>query len=322
MPGIMRGKTDLITRVDATLRSGVIPTPRYVIAAAEHEGSDVAVIRVESGDYPPYVYIEGGVHYVVVRSNDQSVPAKLSELEALFARRRDATSATMLGLAHPSDFAQSGRWVRLSLRPDVPFRIRPDRRVEQIVVDALREHVPGVDSVKVVSRSGHHSTFAVGNTLWVFSAFGQFSFRQAAVRTLRHSSAGVDTATTMADIVPSIVVSAFAAASVYDRLSYAGPVSALLDIDFDPKSKVLASSAADSERIVSLADVDRAVVKEHGAWGRVGATFDSSELRAPAEWIAGAMLELLRDTLAVDVEGAALVNDVERLAVSLRRASG
>ena len=83
-------RSDLKTRIANTICSNLQPRPRFEIGVVALDGTVkalVAVLRVEEGDYPPYMFTKGGVNKIPIRVADRNALADLRTIEAMFGRR-------------------------------------------------------------------------------------------------------------------------------------------------------------------------------------------------------------------------------------------
>lgn len=75
------------THVGNLLADCVRPRLEYDIGVTKSpSGTYLAVVRVEPGAHPPYMFVRGGANRVLVRTHDSDRKADIRQLEDLFAR--------------------------------------------------------------------------------------------------------------------------------------------------------------------------------------------------------------------------------------------
>jgi len=179
-PGIKRGGSELGTRLNAIIRTGVQPAPRVSIGVVQLPGDggprDLAVIRVEEGDWPPYVYwATKNEQKIVVRSNDESLPPKLLELDALYERRARTSKASerRMPLGLPGLKSPFGRLVIETGRPTA---VLFHRGTDDTLQDAAFRFLRGDKGLEVFQRTAHsfgfHTTGSLGEVraLWMHAS--------------------------------------------------------------------------------------------------------------------------------------------------------
>ena len=178
--GIKRGGSELGTRLNAIIRTGVQPAPRVSIGVVQLPGDggprDLAVIRVEEGDWPPYVYwATKNEQKIVVRSNDESLPPKLLELDALYERRARTSKASerRMPLGLPGLKSPFGRLVIETGRPTA---VLFHRGTDDTLQDAAFRFLRGDKGLEVFQRTAHsfgfHTTGSLGEVraLWMHAS--------------------------------------------------------------------------------------------------------------------------------------------------------
>ena len=140
---------DLRTRIANAIGSTARPRPRFEVGVVAFEASvtvQVAVLRVEEGDYPPYMFTRDGANKIPTRISDQNVPADLRTLEAMFARRAQLEAEGQrpfpggaLLVSHHADgeIQPSSTQLLLRARPRRHLRIRLDTAMEKTLLQAL-----------------------------------------------------------------------------------------------------------------------------------------------------------------------------------------
>ena len=99
--GLKQAATDFKNKLENIIISTVRPRPAFclgIVVVPKLEGRCVAVIRVEEGLEPPYMYVQGGQNRVSVRTPGSTRAASLDDLRQLFRKarrvRRDAKQDT------------------------------------------------------------------------------------------------------------------------------------------------------------------------------------------------------------------------------------
>ncbi|MBI5488810.1 MAG: ATP-binding protein [Deltaproteobacteria bacterium] len=154
---IRKGRSELSTRLDDIVRTTVQPTPRYSIgvctvrAAADAMDSSerqLAVVRVEAGDWPPYMFTQGNIRVIAVRGEGSSRAATLLEVEAMFARRGEGgggeSTERALGMAREWALERSpeGKWsdgpsVELAVVPRVPVYLSLNGATDELLAQTV-----------------------------------------------------------------------------------------------------------------------------------------------------------------------------------------
>ncbi len=155
-PGVERSKTDLKTTLSNKLRTGItppLPLTGYQVGVVSHPGAtdrDVGVIRLEVGSWRPYMVTAGKANRILVRRADQSVPAELSDIEALFDQRQALAEAAGhrandydRDSRFPSPSEPEQPYLRIWLRPLLACNLRLDRELEESLHAVLASALPG-----------------------------------------------------------------------------------------------------------------------------------------------------------------------------------
>jgi hypothetical protein len=141
--------SDLKTRIASAICSTVRPRPRFEVGIAAFEASVsvlVAVLWVEEGDYPPYMFTRDGANTIPIRIADRNAPADLRTLEAMFARRAQLEAEGQrpfpggeLLVSHHADGKRQPSSTQLTLRarPRRHMRIRLDAAMEKKLLQEL-----------------------------------------------------------------------------------------------------------------------------------------------------------------------------------------
>lgn len=147
--GYPRGKTDLKTSIAGAIRSSVYPPyPEYeVIVLALNATHDIALVRVEEGQDPPYQHQDGTVY---VRAVDQTAHARVQEIVEL-ASKAAAADASLNDTGFPESvwirrlsaddrqLSRSESHISLCVRPMRVRGIRLDRRAENAISELISE---------------------------------------------------------------------------------------------------------------------------------------------------------------------------------------
>jgi hypothetical protein len=96
---------ELKARITAHIETTVRPRPRCQVHTLPIGPTDLAIVRVELGDEPPYMFSLNTKHRIAVRAGNQTKPADYSQLDALIRRR--ASKATEGGPFQSLDFVGS-----------------------------------------------------------------------------------------------------------------------------------------------------------------------------------------------------------------------
>jgi hypothetical protein len=141
--------SDLKTRIASAICSNVRPRPRFEVGVAAFEASVpvlVALLRVEEGDYPPYLFTREGANKIPIRVADRNAPADLRTIEAMFARRAHLDAEGQrpfpggeLLVSHHADgkIEPSSTQLMLRARPRRRLRIRIDTAMEKALLQVL-----------------------------------------------------------------------------------------------------------------------------------------------------------------------------------------
>jgi hypothetical protein len=172
-----KGRGDLKTQIANLICSTVQPRPRFEIGVVPVDASDltqVAVIRVEDGDYPPYMFTRGGANKIPIRVADKNQLADLRTIEALFGRR-DLTDG-LLGRQRPlpgdelyvldhegEKTHRSSTQLRLWVRPHRPLRLRLDDAFERKVMRLLARATNQPTGTVTRRRGDHFQATFVAN---------------------------------------------------------------------------------------------------------------------------------------------------------------
>jgi hypothetical protein len=174
--GVERGKIDLKTQLANQVRDSVVPAPQFSIGVVEMPNKpdfDVAVIRVQEGDWPPYMFIRSGKNKISIRNQDNNVAANLREMEQLFSSRSALSSgsaiddvSTRVPVIYDSeghDRERSNFYFRLSIVPlsrgaSIVLDESSEREIKKLVdkqLSRLSEGSARVDSTVIERRANH-----------------------------------------------------------------------------------------------------------------------------------------------------------------------
>jgi hypothetical protein len=116
---------DLERELAEEVTRSVVPRPAFSVRVLPPPAPRIALVRIEEGDWPPY--LRAADNRVAIRVERRSVPAGLTDLEALFARRRQrearreraapAGDLHVLDLLRGAGVARSPTFLRVWVRP-------------------------------------------------------------------------------------------------------------------------------------------------------------------------------------------------------------
>jgi hypothetical protein len=193
--GIAVSRGDLKTRLVNMIVDTVHPTPLMSVSTVRTDVPDrqVAVVRIEEGDHPPYLWTHGGESKIPVRREDRSKAVGPLELEALINRRRSRTAGARgiwaerdgesgfvaLSTDATGSVSESEAYLRLSVRPErfpsIPIHEGTEERV------ARQLSLAGQAGLDISSRGSddfelRRSRSVVFNARWKFYAGGELAF--------------------------------------------------------------------------------------------------------------------------------------------------
>ena len=198
-------KSDLKTQLANKIASSIYPRPTFSIAVLPHGSKpscDVAVVRVEPGAEPPYMFLPD--RKVSIRVEDQSCAATLADLEELFRRRasgedddvfshedRDIFVNATVGDGNSS---RAATYFRCWVWPSRPLPIRIDRRVEVMFRNSVARIFPDFHDISIDDRHANwvevaHTSPTVQNLTarWRLTANGSIGFVFQPYRTDRRA---------------------------------------------------------------------------------------------------------------------------------------
>lgn len=173
MVGVPKARGDLTTRLANTIQATVHPRPPFeiqVVGAPNDPATEVAIVRVGEGDWPPYMFIKDRANKVSVRVEDECARASYSDLEALFRKRAEETQGDaerpLPGPElHPFTKVEQ-QWVRCDhfqrfvVRPARPLHVMLDSREERQVASALANRYPNA-KIEVLRRDSATIDFEI-----------------------------------------------------------------------------------------------------------------------------------------------------------------
>ncbi len=300
--GVPRGRQDLRTRISSVILNTVVPRPRFSISVCDlpaDPSREVAVVRVDEGPVPPYLWSHGGSNKVSVRHEAQNAAASLIELEALFGRRLEyQRPAGDIGLGVPPLAIESPQFVRVRVRPLPPLRLALDHDTDGIVAEAFRrafkEASLAVPSLRTAStfemelrREDEQIVFGVGED----GAVG-------AARTPPRS-VGDPSQVSLIGLIEILVRTQVAAALALDAFGHPGRV--LIELEMQLGAEKISPVLADAMTgIAGVGDLNR--TSNRVMWIPASTVVDSSLLAEP--WRASAYLlnRALRSARGAEIE--------------------
>ena len=318
LPGVLR-KGELKSRLNSMIHRTVYPVPDYrigvVAVSATH---DVAVIRVEEGGFPPYMWTENRANKVSVRVEDQCLPADPQQLEALYARRtlggfegglRRLPSPQEIFLSEHEFFERfppenDDNYHRICIStPRSPADIRLDMKVQREVTDTLSKCLrwdTNFETIKRdrltldVQRSPQISNFT---RFWRFTSSAGLGFSTSLVHPTE-KTASLD------DMVWDIIFTIRAGRALLDRFQRYGEVQIGSYVHL---SGVRIVSPRSLRGIAGLPEDVGQVYG--GAWCHL----DFSELEDPSAGVAGIVMDHLHNNKRGDVDFEVLVASIREM---------
>lgn len=318
--GIGKSKnSDLKTQLTNKIVTTVYPRPDFMIGVAAHPlkpDHEVAVVRIEPGGEPPYMYTPE--RKVSVRIEDQNMSTSLTDLEVLFRRRGAASSADFVPEDrdifvetvgdHNHGQRRAETWFRVWLWPSQSLNLRIDRRIETVFQDAMSTAFPEFREIRLVDRHGTWTDLAFQahavqnlNARWRLTANGSLGF------VIQPFHTGKD-AVLLADVVTDAARFLRSGALLLRALGWEGRVSAdatLVTMDH----RVLPSSADRPHVLDGITSIGTRSNRGAPTWAEMFAS--PSSVDAP-RFLADLLIDSLRTERCADI-------DYERLHASITR---
>lgn len=176
--GLEASKGEMRSRIINTILTTVQPRPTFsagVVSLENNSGRCIAVIRVEQGVDPPYMFTRDHRNKVSVRIGDSNQPASLEQLRMLFEkglRGRAQVSESLASIGDPyvttDQGVRSGSFLLVVWAPVSPIRIRLDRATERSFEELIRRFYRPRDrrSELEQSRAATYTDFDTYNREW------------------------------------------------------------------------------------------------------------------------------------------------------------
>jgi len=176
LTGFNSNEGETRTRITSTLISRIQPRPNFhvrVVSLDSNSNREIAVLRVQEGVRPPYMYSKEDQHRIYVRVGAQKAEADYLQLSALL-EKRNATRptefvsiehlvgpATRLNVHRPVDSnIASPDWYRFLLIPaESSVTRRINREVESEFQQCLEQIYPVSDSLSQTAMRTESATF-------------------------------------------------------------------------------------------------------------------------------------------------------------------
>lgn len=163
--------SDPSARLSNHILSTVRPRPQFNIGLVQASNGDIAIIRVNEGDYPPYEYEKGNTVRISIRVNDTKRHASVRDIEMLMARRNVTTDAAqkITATLQPNSLypyrteplpggatreVRDDRVHQMLLAPYRPVRRRLDSNFERVFERWIRAAFPNAGLFSINFRSG------------------------------------------------------------------------------------------------------------------------------------------------------------------------
>jgi len=325
--GVKRDGGELKMRLLNKLISSIDPRPDFTIGVVALSSShDVAVIRVEPGDWPPYVYQYDNDRRVPIRIGDRTDSARRADLEQLFARRQVVEMDPVSPFAshrNPDFYVRGGEtrdgsdrsptYLHLDMAPARRTRVRMCRKKELAIAKHLahayadRRNLFEIDSPYVVRESSsiefsNHARDTQAfqeDCRWRLRESGQISF---ATQILGTPTQTINLARVAFEAVRFIEIGR----RIFADIPYMGSVRAIFSLATGDAP--LVSTGWNSYHIRGVTDPELSPTHQMEYWWQE--ILDSSELATPGNFVAEGMNAALRGRRQVSI-------DLDRLATSI-----
>ena len=308
-------RDDIKTRLANIICTTVHPRPRFQIGVVPVDASaqkHVAVIRIEEGDYPPYMFTRSGANKIPIRVADKDHPADLRTVEALFARRSLFDSAGRPQRSFPSDELyvldhyghgepqRADSQLRLWVRPHRPLRLHLDNTLETKVIRVIAS-ATNTPIGSVTQRKGDYfqTTWTAPQPqndehVWRVGSDGSVGFATHIVGTLCADRIFLQ------DIVDHVLRFFTTSSQVLADLEYPGRVELELALRLSDFSVVAMPVQGDSQqRPARLWESEIPPTLTEQPWFL---SMEPSELENPVEIVATALNEQLRNLRGADID--------------------
>jgi hypothetical protein len=322
-------KSDLETRIANAICSNVRPRPRFEIGVAPFEASVpvlVAVLRIEEGDYPPYMFTRAGANKIPVRIGDRNVPADLHTLEAMFARRAQLEVEGQrpfpggeLVVSHHGDGTPQPSATQLTLRarPRRNLRVRLDAAMEQELLQLLW-HATQLRPGPVVSRrKDYFQTAFVAEPpidhehAWRIGADGSVAFSTQIL-----SLGGREIL--LQELVDDALRFCLGANAMLLALGCPGRLDLELSLQLGGAPVRSMAMGNEPQQVLAFRPLPEAERLEHEVWAQ---PMDLSDLNDPVDLVVEALNERLRDLTDAALDRAWFARAVRELWESIQTPS-
>lgn len=96
---------DIIAKLSELIQARIKPQTQVEIQVSEVEGKQIVFAKVNSGQIPPYFYVQDNTHTAFVRLGDQSISATEQQLTELILRGKNETFDSLISKYKKSDFS-------------------------------------------------------------------------------------------------------------------------------------------------------------------------------------------------------------------------
>jgi hypothetical protein len=333
IPGIPRGRTDLQTTIVNRVVSTVQPRPMFevgVVAHREVSENDVAVLRVEPGNYPPYASLT--YRNIPIRIGDKNERALVPDLERLFALRGQEPGAHALRdlpllqvtVTTPQGAKPSPTYMRIWAIPSRPASVLLHRATEQRFLELIQNafgHYGDIaisgrrqDAVEFIYRAPKAMEVRDFSARWHITGDGSVGFVVQAAR-VETDSSSFRGSIFLYDLVWDSLTFLRCAADIMKEVRWPGRMVLAGDLGLD-QSEISPSGSNGELGLGGFGAWDRSRMETPPT--RLKAVLERpSEEEAACQFVADLLLKNLREQRGMDVDYDKLLSSVVGLRVAL-----
>lgn len=309
VPGADLG-SDARARITNKIVTTVSPRPEFDVEpyslASGASGNAIAVIRVATGDYPPYEFAQSGDFSIPLRIQDTTRRASLREIEELIKTRDQLKSA-------------AGQLVNSYLASE--FLPKPPRRHQLVVVPLSPQHlrldtaseVPFLQLLRSVFQRLGQTSERRGGTFY----FVEFEKkRYASVWSSQALGFGADLSRRghpgehVGDIVEDLLLFCRTASEFYKRNGYFGQLTLAHEVYTLPVTLLTRWELAEHQHQFQSMKIPIPETTPHAKVNRIKRIVESGSLENPAELVSQLLLEQLREIWQAEVTYSVLLEEV------------
>ena len=323
------GRADAKTHISNLIRQNADPVINFEIGQVfTQAGDSVAVVRVHAGPNPPYMFVNGGENRVLVRVNDENIPADLRTLESLFSRRGARFPVDERGNApglagfyirdrrhnHAPKLQVSPEHVRVWVRPAYSLKLRVDRSLEEAFLGEVTRC--GRVSPEIHRRGPWDTDLLWRNDdidierRWRIRSDGAVGFVAHAgdVSPLAHHD---ERRIHLPELVADIWVALAVAGRMYCEVGYYGPVETRFDFSL-LELQVVDASPHKCFGVSRIRGVGRTAPTNTQSAGWVAETHSEALLDVP-DIVADAVFHALRTCRGADIDFSSFESSVNEV---------